>query len=62
MPRKKLDRKKDYIQIVIEQDDKVAFEAWCIANSTTMSEIIRKEIAPYVTKGKKLVEGKNDIL
>lgn len=55
MPRKKLDRKKDYIQIVIEPDDKVAFEAWCIANSITMSEIIRKEITPYIVKGKKLL-------
>jgi|GEM_PF-2492132 hypothetical protein len=55
MPRKKLDRKKDYIQIVIEPDDKIAFEAWCIANSITMSEIIRKEIAPYIVKGKKLL-------
>lgn len=56
MPRKKLERKKDYIQIVIEPDDKVAFEAWCIANNMTMSEIIRKEIAPYIIKGKKLLE------
>jgi hypothetical protein len=57
MPRKKLDRKKEYIQIVIEPNDKAAFEAWCIANSTTMSEIIRKEIAPYVVRGKKLLGG-----
>ena len=56
MPRKKLERKKDYIQIVIDPMDKAAFDAWCLANSTTMSEIIRKEIAPYIAKGKKLLE------
>ncbi|MEC4818618.1 MAG: hypothetical protein SAK29_35895 [Scytonema sp. PMC 1069.18] len=56
MPRKKLARKKDYIQIVIDPDDKTAFETWCLANSTTMSEMIRKQIAPYVAKGKKLME------
>lgn len=59
MPRKKLDRKKDYIQIVIEPDDKAAFDAWCLANGITMSEIIRKEIAPYIAKGKKLLEGQS---
>jgi hypothetical protein len=56
MPRKKLERKKDYIQIVIDTDDKIAFDTWCLANSTTMSEIIRKQIAPYVAKGRKLIE------
>ncbi|MBR8834116.1 MAG: hypothetical protein DSM106950_08760 [Stigonema ocellatum SAG 48.90 = DSM 106950] len=56
MTRKKLDRKRDYIQIVIDPDDKTAFDTWCLANSTTMSEIIRKEIAPYVAKGKKLLK------
>lgn len=57
MPRKKLERKKnEVIQVAIEPDEKVAFDAWCMANSTTMSEIIRKEIAPYIAKGKKLLE------
>jgi hypothetical protein len=56
MPRKKLERKKDYIQILIDPIDKTAFDTWCLANSTTMSEIIRKEIAPYIAKGKKLLE------
>ncbi|MBD2458428.1 hypothetical protein H6G80_30725 [Nostoc sp. FACHB-87] len=59
MPRKKLDRKKDYIQIVIEPDDKAAFDAWCLANGITMSEIIRQEIAPYIAKGKKLLSGQS---
>ncbi|PMB08207.1 hypothetical protein CEN49_10615 [Fischerella thermalis CCMEE 5273] len=56
MPRKKLDRQKDYIQIVVDPGDKKAFETWCLANSTTMSDVIRKEIAPYVAKGKKLLK------
>ncbi|AFY51299.1 hypothetical protein Nos7524_5609 (plasmid) [Nostoc sp. PCC 7524] len=59
MPRKKLERKKDYIQIAIEPDDKAAFDTWCLANGITMSEIIRKEIAPYIAKGKKLLEGQS---
>lgn len=46
MPRRKLERKKNqYIQIAIAPDEKAAFDAWCEANSTTMSEVIRREIA-----------------
>jgi hypothetical protein len=60
MPRKKLERQKDYIQIAIDSDDKKAFDAWCAANSTTMSDIIRKEISPYVAKGKKLLKEQDD--
>ncbi|MFQ3629507.1 MAG: MerR family transcriptional regulator [Cyanobacteriota bacterium] len=44
------------IQVAVEPDDKAAFDAWCMANSTTMSEVIRQEIAPYIAKGKKLLE------
>lgn len=55
MPRKKLNRKKEHIQIVVEPDDKAAFDAWCLAEGVTMSDVIRKEIAPYVTKGRKLL-------
>jgi hypothetical protein len=56
MPRRKLDRKKnEYIQVAIEPDEKAAFDAWCAANSTTMSEVIRREISSYVTRGKKLL-------
>ena len=59
MPRRKLDRRKsEYIQFAIEPDEKEAFDAWCMANSTTMSDVIRKEIAPYINKGKKLIESK----
>ncbi|MHC5819376.1 MAG: hypothetical protein ACYT04_26730 [Nostoc sp.] len=56
MPRKKLERQKDYIQFVVDTADKKAFEAWCSANSTTMSDVIRNEIAPYIVKGKKLLK------
>ncbi len=54
MPRKQLYRNKDFIQIVINTEDKAAFDAWCLANSTTMSDIIRREIAPYIAKGHEL--------
>ena len=40
----------------IEPDKKAALEAWCAANSTTMSEVIRTEIAHYIAKGEKLLE------
>lgn len=56
MPRRKLERKKnEYIQVAIEPDEKAAFDAWCAANSTTMSEVIRREISSYITRGKKLL-------
>ncbi|WP_059001362.1 hypothetical protein [Leptolyngbya sp. NIES-2104] len=57
MPRKKLERKKnEVIQVAIEPDEKAAFDAWCMANSTTMSEVIRREIASYIVKGRKLLD------
>ncbi|MBN3993820.1 MAG: hypothetical protein HWQ36_25895 [Nostoc sp. NMS2] len=56
MPRKKLDRQKDYIQFVVDAEDKKAFDAWCLANGSTMSDVIRKEITPYIAKGKKLLK------
>lgn len=55
MARRKLYKDSDYIQIVIAKEDKVAFDAYCEANQTTMSEIIRSEIADYVDQGKKLM-------
>lgn len=55
MPRKKLGRNNVYIQIVINPDDRAAFDAWCAANYTTMSEVIRQKIAPYIAEGKKLL-------
>ncbi len=54
MPKRKLDRKREYIQIHINPEDKADFDAWCEANSTTMSEMIRRAIAPYVVKGGEL--------
>ena len=58
MPRKKLDIKKDaYLQVSILPDDKRAFESWCEANGLTMSEVVRREIAPHIAKGKKLEGG-----
>lgn len=57
MPRKKLERKKDeYIMFAIESDKKAALEAWCAANSTTMSEVIRTQIAHYIELGEKLLQ------
>ncbi len=54
MARRKLYKDSDYIQIVVSKEDKVAFDAWCAANSTTMSEVMRQAIAPYVAKGREL--------
>lgn len=55
MPRRKLDRKKtEMIQVMVEPEDKAAFDAWCAAHSTTMSEVIRQQIAPFVKKGSEL--------
>ena len=57
MPRKKLEKtKSEYIQIAIDPEEKQAFDAWCAQNSTTMSEVIRKQIAPYIAKGRKILD------
>ncbi len=56
MPRKKLEKKSEYIQFVISSDDKQALDAWCAENSTTMSQVIRSQIAPYIYKGRKLLD------
>jgi len=61
MPRPKLNRKIQYVQFVLDADDKLAFEVWCAANRTTMSDVIRKEISPYVSKGKKMQEASSEI-
>lgn len=44
------------IQVMVFPEDKVAFDRWCAANSTTMSDIIRRQIAPYVESGRRLKE------
>lgn len=57
MPRRALnrkDKKTEMIQVMVAADEKIAFDAWCEANSTTMSEVVRKAIAPYVAKGDEL--------
>ncbi len=57
MPRRPLnrkDKKTELIQIMVAPDEKAAFDAWCAANSTTMSEVIRSAIAPYIVKGVEL--------
>lgn len=55
MPRRKLERKKtEMIQVMVEPQDKAAFDAWCSANSTTMSEVLRRAMAPYVREGQEL--------
>lgn len=54
MPRRSLNKKTELIQIVVTPDDKAAFDAWCAANSTTMSEILRQAMIPYIQKGQKL--------
>lgn len=54
MGKRKLDRKREFIQVPINPEDKAAFDAWCAANSTTMSEVVRRAIAPYIVKGDEL--------
>lgn len=54
MGKRKLDRKREFIQVSINPEDKADFDAWCTANSTTMSEVIRRAIAPYIVKGSEL--------
>jgi len=55
MPKRKLNRKREFLQVTIDQEDKAAFDAWCEVNSTTMSEVVRQAIAPYIAKGKKIL-------
>ena len=56
MSRRKQYRQKEYVQFAIEAEDKELLDRWCAANSTTMSEVIKKAIAPYVVKGGELRE------
>lgn len=55
MPRKPQYEDRTQIQIVLSGKDKAAFEAWCEANSTTMSEEIRRRIEPRIKEGRKLL-------
>jgi len=49
MPRLKLDHKKEYIQLVIDPEDKAALEAWWAANDTSMSVIARRLLQSAAT-------------
>lgn len=51
---KKTKQERAFIQVPINLEDKADFDAWCEANSTTMSEVVRKAIAPYILKGSEL--------
>ncbi len=58
MPRRPLnrpDKKTELIQIMVAPQEKAAFDAWCAANSTTMSEILRLAMSPYVRKGQEIL-------
>lgn len=54
MPKRKLNKKREFIQVAIDERDKAAFDAWCAANSTTMSDVIRRAIAPYIAQGQEI--------
>lgn len=57
MPRRVLnskDKKTEMIQVMVAPHEKAAFDAWCAANGITMSEVLRKEMAPYIAKGQEL--------
>jgi antitoxin component of RelBE/YafQ-DinJ toxin-antitoxin module len=43
------------IELLIEDDQKQAFEAWCDQNNTTMSDAIRKKISRCISEGKKIL-------
>jgi antitoxin component of RelBE/YafQ-DinJ toxin-antitoxin module len=51
MPKPSLNKDYCYIELAIDADDKEAFQAWCAANRLTMSEVIRKEIKPFINEG-----------
>ena len=52
MPNRKLNKEVAYIQVKISPEEKDAFDAWCAANSTTMSAVIRQEIEQYIKRGR----------
>lgn len=56
MPRRKLNKEVTYIQVQVTPEEKAAFDAWCQANGKTMSEVIRREIAPHVEKGLRILK------
>lgn len=62
MPRRKLNKKTELVQIMMAPEDKAAFDAWCAAHSTTMSEVIRQQIAPFVKKGSELQRNETKVV
>lgn len=60
MGKRKLERKREFIQVPINSEDKADFDAWCQANAVTMSEVIRRAIAPLIIKGGELRRRKQD--
>jgi len=51
MPRPALNKIQSRLEILLEPDDKEAFELWCRTNQLTMSEVIRREINPFIKEG-----------
>lgn len=63
MPRKKLAKKKsEIVQVMLFPEDKTALDAWCEANSVSMSEIFRNSVDGYIVKGKELIAKKETAL
>jgi len=54
MNGKKVLGEREFIQVPINPEDKADSDAWCEANSTTMSEVVRRAIALYIVKGGEL--------
>ena len=62
MPAKKLEVKRSsLLQIRLLPDEHQALEAWCAANRTTMSDVVRELIAPHIAQGKALLSSQADI-
>jgi hypothetical protein len=51
MPKPSLRKPYCCIEVPMPSDDKEAFKAWCHQNQLTMSEVIRKEIQPFINQG-----------
>lgn len=54
MGRRKLNKPVVYVQVKVTPEEKNAFDNWCFANGTTMSDVIRREIDPYIKKGQEM--------
>lgn len=56
MPKKKLYKESDHIQIVISKAEKTVFETICSAKQTTMSEVLRQAIKRYLAANKEIID------